>query len=289
MNKIIICMKDKNYSSLLLRALLEYYQDDYEMEIVERIEDLNEDSKAFYLTDQNLDPNINSLIFSEDINSKGLYKYQNVDYIIKAIEKHIKNKHNLSKAKLIGLINFRIPVSDNQHNKILADKCSKNFQTLILNFNNYIKFGYKKDEIGMEDLILSTKLKSEVAIEELVNRNKKFHYINSCINPFEMWKLSLEEWDRLINKLKHSFYEYVFYEVDFSFHPLILNLLRKSDHVIFYNLKGFSSRELNKAILDLTKKEYLKDNYMSTQLILSDEKSPLFEKGEDEKIIEFIK
>lgn len=287
MKKILLLMKDKTYSKILYRSLVEYFADSYEIEICSD-EILVYQDDLLYLTDQALKSNNNSLRFSDSHASEGIYKYQKFDQIVKKIEEKINNKDFFGKSKLIGLINYSFSNHFNDH-RAIAKKCSEDGPTLLISINPFIRYGREDDEIGLEDLILSIKLKNNVNLNELTNKGPDFHYINSCIDPFEVLNLSVDEWNILFNLLRQSSYKYVLYEFSFSFHPTILNILKNTNQIIFFNLKEFTPDNFNETANYLTKKDYLTDNYISTQLSISNGNINNLTEMEVEKIFEFIK
>lgn len=286
MRKIILLMDDKAYEKILYKSIIDYFETTYEVEIFEG-GDLSFDEECLYLTDQNLNTKINSLKFSDHFNDKSIFKYQKANIIISKIEEKLKHKQTQSKAKLVGLIDYWL-VNKKGDNRQLAKKLAQEGPTLVISFDAYTRYEDSGTDIGIEDLILSIKLKGQVLLDELINKGKDYDYINSCIDPFELHKLTIEEWDSLLGVLKNSNYRYVLYEMNFSFHPSILYILKNTNHLIFYKLKSYSDLKFKQRIDDLVKKEYLNDTYNIIEVPISNENNNLSDTRLD-RVFEYVK
>lgn len=287
MKKIVIYMKDENYSKNLYKGLQDHFRNAYEVVLYGDDLGVKKDDDILYLTDFYPDQDFNFLLFSGEKGQDYIFKYQKITEIAKIIDEKIRGRGRFARTKLIGLVNYSLPIFQIKTEPILK-KYSKMGRTLLISFNPYTSYETGVDQVGLEDLILSVKLKNDLGIEEMVNTGQDFDFINSCLDPFELWKLSEDEWDLLLNKIKKSTYNFVLYELNFSFQIPVLKILSNSNQIFFFNLKKLPEESFKKSLKDLKDKGYLKDNHISLQMHFDAGDFLVLEDGQDEKILEFI-
>lgn len=293
MDKIIIAMKDFDYGRNIYRYLLDSLTSSIQLELIE-VKDINPVQKdALYLVDYQQDYLEDYLFFSSDSKTSGIYKYQKVGDILGTIEEYISTNNQVGKSYSIALINFNFSTSSLAINQQIAQKLSKKSKCLLVNMNEYHSYGQKPEEIGFEDLILAEKMKSKVSITDLVNKGENFSYINSCIDPFEMKKLSSLEFSNLLKKVIDSSFTYILFEVNFSVSSQVLQLIKLVDKIVFYNSnQSFNDEKyLNYLLDDLIKKNYLSDNFELFQLTsssINSEQPSIHDEGIGEQVIDFI-
>ncbi|MDO5027103.1 MAG: hypothetical protein Q4E50_04665 [Tissierellia bacterium] len=287
MKKIVIIMKDKKYSEGLFRGLKALFKGVYDIYLQDDIVFKPADKEVLYLIDFYPDVEIDFLLFADEKGQDTIFKYQKLSLISALIDDKVKGRGRFLGTTLLGLVDYD-HVNSTAQVSLLAKKYSKIARTLLLTFKPYSKYDDSLNSLGLEDLILSIKLKSGISLDDLVNKGDEFDYINSCLDPFEVWKLSDEDWARFYEILRESSYNFILYQVDFSFQNPVLNILKNSDQIIFFKSNNSSENIFNKAIRDLEDRKYIKDNYTCLTFICKEDGAFELDQGQDEKIDKFI-
>lgn len=227
---IQIYMKDDIYSKKLFDSLSKNFED-IDLKIIFEKDDI--DNRYFLLTDFEDIDFLNKLIFSDE-KGKNLFKYQSINFIFESIIKSYSNfKEDGKIVKIISVVSLDTIFTENKMARIIAKKFNTKGKTLLVNMNNFHKYGYIDGiEKGVEDTFF---LDDYSGYEG--NNYLEFDYLNSCYFPIDIKENSFEIYEKIINTLKKSVYKFVILDLNMSFNLNILNIFKNSSKIVLHYSK----------------------------------------------------
>lgn len=235
MKKIYVDINDKVYKNKLIKNINMLYGNVLNLIDISMMDSDEFDGFDEYVITDNINSTRKNCIYiSDSADSKAIFKYQSVDKIYSKIIKTIsKSKHSES-TKLVLLANLNFITMSNKSNIDISKSLSKEYKTLIINFNEFMNYGKEEKSRGLEDLLIYEKVGGNIDIGDFANESSEFDYINSCEFPLKLEALNNDNIDNVITSLRKSEYNFALIEKNLFLDKFDLHLLSQVDKIVLY-------------------------------------------------------
>lgn len=232
MKKIYVDINDKVYKNKLIKNINMLYGNVLNLIDISMMD--SDEFDEYVITDNINSTRKNCIYISDSADSKAIFKYQSVDKIYSKIIKTIsKSKHSES-TKLVLLANLNFITMSNKSNIDISKSLSKEYKTLIINFNEFMNYGKEEKSRGLEDLLIYEKVGGNIDIGDFANESSEFDYINSCEFPLKLEALNNDNIDNVITSLRKSEYNFALIEKNLFLDKFDLHLLSQVDKIVLY-------------------------------------------------------